>query len=170
MKRLCLIILSFICLSVPVTAQEIQSAVIKGGVSLTNKVPDGFFATWRVTSIQTYTNNPSLFTGESSDYWNLSRSNDVITLSNPVSGAEASVTVEDVKANTVKFTRKREDSNEKVTETPTLTLNGENFSGTDKIVIEKYKYGELVRTDVVEYKINAVKVSGSSANKILTSN
>lgn len=149
-------------------ANSESTAVIKGGVALSNQVPKGFYGTWKVTSVQTYTNNPSLFTGKSIDYWNLSKENDVITLSNPVSGAEASVTLEEVEGNRIKFVRKQDKNDEKVRETPILTLDGENFYGTDKIVIEKYKYGEYIRTDVVEYKITAQRVSGSSAGEIFS--
>ena len=145
-----------------------EGTVIKGGISLSNQVPKGFFGTWKVTSVQIYTNNPSLFTGKSIDYWNLSKENDVITLSNPVSGAEASVTLEEVEGNTIKFVRKQDKNDEKVRETPILTLDGENFYGTDKIVIEKYKYGEHIRTDIVEYRITAQRVSGSSAGEIFS--
>ena len=56
-----------------------------------------------------------------------------------------------------------------MTETPTLTLNGENFSGTDKIVIEKFKNGEKISEDVVIYKITAKKLSGNSARTIFMS-
>ena len=146
-----------------------DTTVIKGGVSLSNQVPKDFFETWKVTSVQTYTNNPSLFTGKSVDYWNLSKENDVITLSNPVSGAEASVTLEEVEGNRIKFLRKQDKNDEKVRETPILTLDGENFYGTDKIVIEKYKYGEKVSSDVVIYKIKAQKISGNSAQSIFMS-
>ena len=163
MKRLIVSILMIISFCMPVFSET----VIRGGVELSDMVPKGFFGTWKVTSVQTYTNNPLLFTERSTDYWNLSKEDDVITLSNPVSGAVASVTVKDVKNNQITFTRRKKDRNENVTETPTLTLNGENFSGTDRIVIEKYKYGELVSTDIVEYKIDAVKVSGDGAGKIL---
>lgn len=163
MRYITKILLILIFMISPVAADT----VIQGGVSLSNQVPKGFFGTWKVTSTQIYTNNPDLFTDRSTDYWNLSKQDDVITLSNPVSGATASVTVSDVKNNQITFTRSKKDRNENVTETPTLTLKGENFSGTDRIVIEKYKFGELVKTDIVEYKIEAVRVSGAGASKIL---
>lgn len=163
MKRALIMIFSVLIIGMPVVAET----VIRGGVELSDRVPKGFFGTWKVTSVQTYTNNPMLFTERSTDYWNLSKEDDVITLSNPVSGAIASVTVKEVKNNQITFTRRKTESNENVTETPTLTLNGENFSGTDRIVIEKYKYGELISTDIVEYRIDAVKVSGDGAGKIL---
>lgn len=166
MKQLLLfLVVTFSLLSLPAFS---EGMVIQGGVSLSNQVPKGFFGTWKVVSVQTYTNNQKLFTGESTDYWNLSKLNDVITLSNPVSGAEASVTLKEVNGNQIKFVRKSTSRSEVVEETPSLTLDGENFYGTDKIVIEKYKFGELIRTDIVEYRIKAVKVSGNSVKDIFT--
>lgn len=143
--------------------------VLRAGVSLSDKVPQGFFGTWRIRSTITYTNNKDMFNEITTDFWNLSKVGDVITLTNPVSGAEASVTVEDVKGNQIKFTHTTKSKNAKMIETPTLTLNGENFYGTDKIVIEKYKYGEKISTDVVVYSIKAQKISGSSAQSIFMS-
>lgn len=166
MKKIFVIFIFIINLVIaPVFA---EGMVIQGGVSLSNQVPKGFFGSWRVVSVQSYTNNQKIFTGTSSDYWNLSKTDDVITLTNPVSGAQASVTVEEVNGNQIKFVRKSSSKSEKVVETPTLTLDGENFYGTDRIVIEKFKYGELVRTDIVEYKIKGTKISGSSARDIFS--
>ena len=144
-----------------------EGMVIQGGVSLTSKVPQGFFGSWRVTAVMSYTNNERLFTSTTSDTWNLSKVNDVVTLTNPYTGAKASVDLQEVDGNTIKFVRKSNSRNENVTETPILTLNGENFYGTDRIVIEKYKFGELVRTDIVEYKITAQRISGNSADEFL---
>lgn len=163
MKKLIVILISLFL--IPSFA---LAMVIKGGVELSSQVPKGFFGTWQVTSVQTYTNNDKLFTGTSSDFWNLSKVNDVITLSNPVSGALASVSMDEVDGNKIKFTRTSSSKSEKVRETPTLTLEGENFYGTDKIIIEKYKFGELVSTDIVEYKITGKKVSGDSASAMLS--
>lgn len=146
-----------------------ETMMLQAGVSMSDMVPKGFFGSWEIKSVMTYSNNKKIFNEVSTDYWNLSKTDDVITLSNPMSGAEASVTVEDVKGNQIKFTHVTKSRNAKMTETPTLTLNGENFSGTDKIVIEKYKYGEKISTDVVIYKITAQKLSGNSAKAIFMS-
>ena len=147
----------------------VDSMVLKAGVSLSDQVPKGYFGTWKITSTMEYSNNPEIFNEITTDYWNLSKSNDVITLTNPVSGAEAAITVEDVKGNRLKFTHTIESKNAKMTETPELTLNGENFSGTDKIIIEKYKHGEKTDEYVVVYKITAKKLSGDSAAAIFMS-
>lgn len=167
MKKIFVLLLIFLFLAVdaPVLA---EGMVLKAGVSLSDQVPKGFFGSWKITSVMTYSNNSKIFNEVTTDYWNLSKQGDVITLSNPLSGAEASVTLEDVKGNQIKFTHVTEGRNARMTETPTLTLNGENFSGTDKIIIEKYKYGEKISTDVVVYKITASKLSGNSVREILS--
>ena len=153
MKKIILTILLIILFWIPAKEVNAEGMVLKAGVSLSDQVPKGFFGSWKITSVMTYSNNPKIFNETTVDYWNLSKIGDVITLSNPVSGAEASVTVEDVKGNQIKFTHVTKGRNGKMTETPTLTLNGENFYGTDKIVVEKYKYGELISSDTVIYKI-----------------
>lgn len=166
MKRLIALFLIFL-FWIPAQNACSESMVLKAGVSLSDRVPQGFFGSWKIKSVMTYSNNKKIFNEETTDYWNLSKVDDVITLTNPISGAEASVTLEDVKGNQIKFTHVTKGKNAKMTETPTLTLNGENFSGTDKIIIEKYKYGEKISEDVVIYKITAQKISGSSATSIL---
>lgn len=167
MKKFFWLLLIFLFFA-PASPSLAEGMVLKAGVSLSDKVPKGFFGSWKITSVITYSNNRKIFNEVTTDYWNLSKNGDVITLSNPLSGAEASVTIEDVKDNQIKFTHVTQGRNAKMTETPTLTLNGENFSGTDKIIIEKYKYGEKISTDVVVYKITASKLSGSSIREILS--
>ena len=169
MKKLLILIMLIIVFIYHPQPTQAEGMVLKAGVSLSDQVPKGFFGSWKITSIMTYSNNPKIFNEKTTDYWNLSKVDDVITLTNPISGAEASVTVEDVKGNQIKFTHVTKGRNGKMTETPTLTLNGENFYGTDKIVIEKYKYGELISTDTVVYKITAEKLSGNSAKTIFMS-
>lgn len=136
--------------------------VIQAGVSITDRVPTGFFGSWKVISVRAKTNNPQMFGPYSVDIWNLSKQNDVITLSNPVSGANASISVSEVNGSTVKFEKVSYDTDEKSVETPILTLEGDNFYGIDKIVVNTYKNGKLIRSENVEYRIKAVKVSGAA--------
>ena len=160
MKKFIIIMFFFIFLY-PLHCVCAENLVLKAGVSLSDRVPKGFFGTWKINSTMTYTNNKKIFNESTIDFWNLSKTGDVITLANPFSGAVASVTVEDVKDNRITFTHTTENKNAKMTETPTLTLSGENFYGTDKIVIEKFKDGKKISTDVVVYKIHAQKISGN---------
>ena len=140
---------------------------LQASVSMQDKLPAEFFGTWRVISIQTYCSNPLLNTPYSLDFWNLSRANNVITLTNPQTGAIASVKIDEVQKNTVKFTREEFSDTERVIETPTITINGENFTGTDKIIVENYKFGKLVSTDTWTFTVKAKKISGASVQNIL---
>lgn len=167
--RKILYIFLFLLIFTPTIEVKAENMTLQAGVSMSDKVPKGFFGTWEIQSTISYTNNKKIFNETTTDYWNLSKVDDVITLTNPVSGAEASVTVEDVVGNQIKFTHVTKHKNAKMTETPTLTLNGENFYGTDKIVIEKYKNGEKISTDIVVYNIKAKKLMGNSAASIFMS-
>ena len=137
------------------------SNVVRGSISMSDRVPSGFFGSWKVVSVRSKTNNSNMFAPYSVDVWNLSKENDVITLSNPVSGAKASILVSEVNGSTVMFEKVSYDTDEKSVETPILTLEGDNFYGIDKIVVKTYKDNQLVKEDSVEYKIKATKVSGA---------
>lgn len=132
-----------------------------------DNLPTGLFGSWEVASIQTYTNNAALTAPPSIDYWNIYRNGDVLTLENPKTGAKASVTLNTVKENTVTFTRKKITQSEEVTETPTITILGENFTGKDRMVIKKYKNNVPVKTSVVEFFIAGKKTGGNSVTELL---
>ena len=163
MKKLLFIISIFIFLNLPVQAQE----VLQGSVSLVDRIPNELFGSWKVVSVQVFCSNPLLNAPFSVDIWNLSRTDDVITLTNPESGATASVKIDEVVENTVKFTKTSYSDTEYISESPKITINGENFVGTDTIVIKNYRYGKHVSTDTWLYKIKAKKLSGASTQQIL---
>lgn len=141
---------------------------IQGSISMTDRVPEGFYGTWKVFSIRTKTTNPEDFGPSGVDIWNLSRSGDVIILSNPVSGAKASVLVSEVNGSTVRFKKTSYDKDEESVETPILTLEGDNFYGVDRIVIKSYKNGTFLKEDSVEYKVKATKISGSTLPELFS--
>ena len=148
--------------------EESKPQLITGAVSLINSVPKEFFGTWKVVSVQVYSNNPFMFNSMSVDYWKLEKSNNNLTLTNPESGATATVTLEEVKDNKIKFVRTSDTPYEKVVETPEITLDGENFYGTDTIVIKSYKKDTLISKNVVKFKIKGVKQSGARVSDIIS--
>lgn len=141
--------------------------LIEGNVSMTDKVPVELYGSWKVESTCTRTTNRDLFESGSVDIWTLTRNGDMITLSNPLSGARADINVNDVKGKTVKFIKKSSYPNEESVETPVLTLQGDNFTGVDRINIKTFANGKLIREDYVEYKVTGTKISGASARGIL---
>ena len=163
MKKILLSLFSVVC----VCCLPAISTVIVGNVSMTDKVPDEFFGDWKVVSYCTKSTDKEYFGSTSVDIWTLKRTGDTITLMNPLSGARADVTVDDVKGNTVKFEKKTYYPDEESTETPILTLQGDNFTGVDKISIKTFKDGKLIKEDYVEYKVKGTKISGSPISGIL---
>jgi len=144
----------------------VEAKVIEGGITVTDRVPTGFFGTWRVLAARVNTTNPQMFAPYSAEVWNLSKAGDVITLENPVSGAQASIMVKDATENTFTFQRVTGDSSEKVTETATLTLSGDSFYGYDTMTVRYYKNGKLLKEENVKYKLKATKISGENIRKI----
>lgn len=163
MRKILFSLLMLVCMCVlPCFAQ-----VIEGNISMSDQVPKEFFGDWRVVSICTKSTNKEYFDTKSMDIWTLTRRGDVITLANPLSGAKAEVTVDDVKGKTVKFEKKSSYPDEESIETPILTINGDNFTGVDKINIKTYKDGKLIKEDYVEYQVRGTKLSGDPITGIL---
>jgi hypothetical protein len=145
-----------------------NATTISGGISATEQVPKGFFGTWKVVALRTNTSNSNMFAPNSIEIWNLSKSNDVITLTNPISGATASISVKEATSDTFTFQRVTGDKNETVTETAKLILNGPSFKGSDTMVVRTYKNGTLIKTENVVYSIQAFKLTGSDIRNILS--
>ena len=141
--------------------------MIEGNISMSDKVPEEFFRDWKVSAYCTRTTNKEYFGSTSMDIWTMSRVGDVITLMNPLSGAKAEITVNDVKGKTVKFEKKTVYPDEVSVETPILTLQGDNFTGVDKISIKTYQNGKLLKEDYVEYQVKGTKISGAPISGIL---
>ncbi len=140
--------------------------VIKASVSVSKNVPNEFFGQWRVISVCTKSTIKEYQDTTSVDMWILSRTGNIISLSNPVSGAKAQITVDDVNGQTVKFQKKTFHPEEESIETPILTLQGDKFSGTDKIIIKTIENGKLIKEDYVEYKVQGTKISGIGISQI----
>jgi len=164
MKKILLLFLFFIFFFV----EKVFAEPIVGGISMSDRVPQDLYGSWSVVAVQTFTNNPQKYESMPCvEYWNIYRHANVLTLENPQSGASASVTVKEVKNNQVTFTRQSNKQNREITETPTIVILGENFIGTDKMLIKNYKNGVLVSTDVVEFMIQGRKIGGKNVESLL---
>ena len=162
-KKLVLsLIIVFFCTNI------VHCKVLTGNISLIDNVPQALYGSWEVFSYQTYSNNIFRVIPPGIDYWNLYRHNNVLTLENPQTNARASVFIDEVNNNTIKFTRYTKTTEEESIETPTITIDGENFWGTDKLVTKHFKNGILIRTDVVELSIRGKKLTGFSTNELLS--
>ena len=135
--------------------------VLKGSVMM---VPDSFYGTWRVTSKLLDTDSPVTFKQNSLDLWNLSRTGNVISLSNPFNGASADISVDRVESNYVVFKKSGKYDNKLLTDTVELRLNGDTFKGFDYIRLDTYSdvSGKIIKTETAKYSIEGEKIAGDS--------
>jgi len=162
-KFLLLFIIMFFAVS---SALADQTYTIKAGVSI-DKIPKDFYGTWRVTSKLQSTNRDGLFKNGGVDLWNLSRSGDVITLDNPFSGAHASIMVDEIRGNFVKFKKIGDYDNKKLTDIVKMTLSKDTFTGVNQLKLDTVSDvdGHVMVTEWALYQISGEKISGDSIKK-----
>ena len=162
MKRILFTIL-LLFISSAVFAEDL---ILSTGVSI-NEIPKAFFGSWRVSAKLVDTNSYGTFKPQSVDLWNLSRVGDKITLSNPFSGANAEISVKTVEGNLVVFSKRAPYDNKVLTDTVTIRLSGNSFSGINYLTLESYSLvdNHLMKTEHAKYTIKGEKISGESILK-----
>ncbi|NLF83395.1 MAG: hypothetical protein GX568_05365 [Candidatus Gastranaerophilales bacterium] len=139
-----------------------NAEVLRGSVSA-GDFPAEYYGVWKVMNTLVETNNPDKFLPKSSDYWVFERTGDIITLSNPISGATASITIREIQGKTAIFERAKKTEDYSETETVEITVDGDYFQGMDTIIMNTYfKDGKRVNIqDVVKYKIRGYRLGDS---------
>lgn len=148
---------------VPVFAEDFT---LSAGVSI-NDIPKAFFGSWRVVAKLEDTNSYGTFKPQSIDFWNLSRVGDKLTLSNPFTGANAEVSLRTVEGNLIVFSKKAPYDNKILTDTITIRLSDNQFSGINTLSLEYYSLvdNHLMKTETAKYAIKGEKISGESVLK-----
>ena len=147
-------------IGIPVLAETLKAGVVKVG-----DVPNSFYGSWRVVAKIDRQSGSAYFKPQSVDFWYLSRSGDVINLENPFTGANATVKLDYVDGNLIRFTKTGDyDGNKKLTDTVDLKLIGDKFTGVNYITLETFSIRDnsLIRKDTAIYLLAGEKVSGTS--------
>lgn len=144
--------------------RDLLCYTLKTGISLERQVPNGFMGTWRVSSKLIDNGGSSIFKLNGIDLWNLSRNGSVINLSNPFTGASASITVDYVDGSTIKFTKKGNYDNKILTDIVELNLDGERFTGVNTLKLETLSDIDksVIKTETARYSLVGEKISGTS--------
>ena len=152
MKKILFLILCLLFLSA-------NAQALKGSVE-ESYVPAGFYGTWSVVSKLKNCTNPDMFNFESRDIWTLSGHGEVLILENLETGARSEIIVKERNKDgkTLKFVRQKTVNGglNKIIykEIITFVLNGNNFSGYDNFIVEKYaKNGDLIAKNSANYQI-----------------
>lgn len=141
-----------------------QTYTLKTGISMEDRVPKGFYGTWRVQSTRVSTNNQEIYKSSTVDLWNLSRNGNVITLENPFTGAKASIKVSVVDGQTIRFKKIGDFEGKKLSDEVQLKLNGDRFSGENYLILETISDIDksVIKREKATYKLSGEKISGSS--------
>ena len=111
---------------------------LKAGISV-ESVPKSLYGSWRVVAKIDKQKGDTYFKPIAIDFWNLSRQGNVINLNNPFTGAEASVNVDYVEGNMIRFTKTgKYDGNKVLTDTVDLKLEVNTFTGINTLTLETY--------------------------------
>lgn len=143
---------------------SVCAETLKAGISV-DSVPNAFYGTWRVVSKIDKQTGSIYFKPNMVDIWNLSRMGDVINLNNPFTGASASVKLDYVEGNVIRFTKTGEyDTNKKLTDTVDMKIEGDSFTGVNYITLETFSAidNSLIKKDTAIYILKGEKISGSS--------
>ena len=147
--------------SCPSFADNSENTVLKGSVMI---IPNSFYGVWRVVSKRVDTDSPYTFKENNVDLWNLSKRGNVITLSNPFTGATAEINVNNSTGNDITFIKKGKYDNKYLTDTVELKLEGNKFEGYDTLQLDTFSdvNGKIIKTETAKYSIKGEKIAGDS--------
>ena len=108
------------------------------------------------------TDSKTLFKNSTIDLWNISRTNNVITLENPVTGAKASITVTKADNHGVTFKKESGSDVKKLHDIVELNINNDTFSGVNYITVKSYNSNgkDLEKVETAKYSLYGEKISG----------
>ena len=162
MKRV-LIIFFMLVTSLICYAEEFT---LTAGISV-EEIPKALFGSWRVTAQLDDTNSRGTFKPTGVDMWNLSRIGNKVTLSNPFTGANADISIQTIEGNLIVFSKKAPYDNKILTDSVTIRLNGNNFTGINDLTLESFSPvdNHLIKSERAKYIIKGEKIAGENILK-----
>lgn len=155
----------WVCISLLIIIGIVPFCVTKAQTVLQGyamKVPENFFGIWRVTSKIIETDAPAKFKNSGVDLWNIFEANGVIKLSNPFSGAQAQISIDDAKADKIIFTKTGDYGNKILTDRVEIYINQDQFTGIDYIELQTKSDIDknVIKTETATYKIKGERIAG----------
>ncbi len=127
-------------------------------------LPPDMYGQWTVIATLLKSNMPQAINQRIYDIWQLNQASDKVSLSNPNTGAFATITVDDVEGNTATFHHKvvMKPGRQYLVERPTVSVNGNNMVGTTThSYIITDRNGQVKHVYTALFRINAQRLSKS---------
>lgn len=138
-------------------------APLTATVSKTLYLPPAMYGQWSVTGNLMNTNVSDTYP-VSNNIWLLERVGDEVIITNPENGASASINVTEADGNSATFLKRNSLGRVTVSETVTITVDGDRFSGQNLMKREYMKDGQVTKTQFALFHLNGVRLGGASAH------
>ncbi|MCE3233960.1 MAG: hypothetical protein K0Q50_140 [Vampirovibrio sp.] len=135
-------------------------APLTATVSKTLYLPPAMYGQWSVTGNLLQTNVPETYP-VSNNIWMLERVGDQVIISNPENGASASIDVKAAEGNTATFLKSNQVGRITISETVTITVDGDSFTGQNLSKREYFKDGKPVKTQFALFRLSGVRIGGA---------
>jgi len=131
----------------------------------TRYLPAAMYGQWSVTATLIDTNLPGGMAPVVHDIWNLFSTDSQVFITNPTTGAEASINVDRVVGNTATFHHQvvLKPGKRILIEQPTVTVDGDTLTGSTRHTFLGLKDGRVEQQYFALFKINAEKLGDNNA-------
>jgi hypothetical protein len=137
---------------------------LTASIKKTQFLPGEMYGQWSVSGKLIKTNAPpGFFPDQTQNVWQLERSGEAVTISNPVSGASATIQVDEASGNRAVFHRvSHPRKNWMIIEVPTIVVNGNQLTGETFNQIKTFKKGTIDQDYHAVYSLFAQRLSAPS--------
>jgi|GEM_PF-2616957 len=137
-----------------------ETQPLTASVTHTLYLPPAMYGQWNVTGTLMQTNAPDQFSPQVNDIWLLEREGNQVTVTNPVNGAYATVSIDKTEGDQATFHRSGTAGDHAVfQEIPTITVHGDSFSGQSLNKIQKLRNGQVTAEIYGLYHLEATRIS-----------
>ena len=146
----------------PVTGKASSAgAPFQVTLSESHYLPPEMYGEWSVNATLIETNDPAFFPPSAHDIWILGESNGQVNISNPATGASASINVDEVKGKTATFHRMIVRNGQVFYEIPTITVDGDRLYGTTLHRYELVHNNQVTRRIYAKFQLSAIRLGGA---------
>lgn len=123
-----------------------DAPTFQAGVRQDRILPPAFYGRWNIVATTLETTAPEgLFLAKSSEIWELSQSQHVVTVENVINRANASVSIDEVKGSTATFHHTAGNETTRILEIPTVTVSGDRLFGVNMQTLQYLRNNKVVK-------------------------
>ncbi|MBX2861136.1 MAG: hypothetical protein KTR14_07870 [Vampirovibrio sp.] len=145
-----------------VLPEDTEAPAFKLGIATTQYLPQEMYGQWSMTATLEETTAPRMFSPIIHDIWVLARDGDAVTVTNPKTGASATVHVDEVHNNTATFHRRfvPPKGRRVFQEQPTVTVDTDHLYGRTLLKFSRIRRNGTKKTYFARYHLEGERIGG----------